>query len=110
MVGKLTALQEDTFSLPAGSTSSFLVYLQDQLSSRHFLVDSDASISVVPSPVLCLRFLLIFFRFQDYSSTFCSLIFGSTVFSKLDLQKGYYQVPVALEEMQKPAIITHFGM
>ena len=33
-----------------------------------------------------------------------------TIFSKLDLQKGYYQVWVAPENVQKMAIITPFGM
>ena len=41
---------------------------------------------------------------------FMSRISCSTVFSTLHLQKGYYQVPVASEDVQKTAIITHFGM
>ena len=41
---------------------------------------------------------------------FTSRISGSTVFSKLDLQKGYYKVQVASEDIQKTAIITPFGM
>ncbi len=32
------------------------------------------------------------------------------VFSKLDLRKGYLQVPVAAEDIAKIAIITPFGL
>ena len=41
---------------------------------------------------------------------FTSGISGSTIFWKLDLQKGYYQVPVEQEAIQKTNIITPFGM
>ena len=41
---------------------------------------------------------------------FTSRILGATVFSKLDLQKGYYQVPIASEDIQKTAIVTPFGI
>ena len=41
---------------------------------------------------------------------FTSRISGSIVFSKLDLQKGYYPVPMASEDIQKTAIVTPFGM
>ena len=41
---------------------------------------------------------------------FTSRVSGSTVFSKLDLQKRYYQVTVEEEDIQKTAIITPFGM
>ena len=51
LVGKLVLRQEDVRSLPAGpSTPSPLVYLQDSLSSRRFLIDSGASVSVFPAP------------------------------------------------------------
>ena len=50
LVGKLTAWQEDVFSLPVGASGSSLIYLQDDLSSRKFLVDSGASVSVFPAP------------------------------------------------------------
>jgi hypothetical protein len=35
---------------------------------------------------------------------------GCMVFSKLDLQKGYYQVPVAAVDIHKTAVITLFGL
>jgi hypothetical protein len=35
---------------------------------------------------------------------------GCRVFSKLDLRKGYLQVPVAAEDIAKTAIITPFGL
>jgi hypothetical protein len=35
---------------------------------------------------------------------------GCTVFTKLDLQKGYYQVPVAAADIHKKAVITPFGL
>ena len=41
---------------------------------------------------------------------FTSRIAGSTVFSRLDLQKGYYQIPMASKDIPKTAIITPFGM
>ena len=41
---------------------------------------------------------------------FTSRILGATVFSKLDLQKGYYQVHMASKDIQKTAIVSPFGM
>jgi hypothetical protein len=35
---------------------------------------------------------------------------GCKLFSKLDLRKGYLQVPVAAEDVAKTAIITPFGL
>ena len=39
---------------------------------------------------------------------FTSRISGSTVFSNIDLQKGYYQVSMASKDIQKTAIVTPF--
>jgi cleavage and polyadenylation specificity factor subunit 1 len=39
-----------------------------------------------------------------------SRLSGCTVFTKLDLQKGYFQVPVAAADVAKTAIITPFGL
>ena len=35
---------------------------------------------------------------------------GKMYFSKLDLRKGYYQIPVAAPDVQKTAVITPFGL
>jgi Reverse transcriptase (RNA-dependent DNA polymerase) len=35
---------------------------------------------------------------------------GYTVFSKIDLKKGYYQIPVAAADVSKTSVITPFGL
>jgi Reverse transcriptase (RNA-dependent DNA polymerase) len=41
---------------------------------------------------------------------FTSQLHGCTVFSKIDLVKGYHQVPVAAEDIPKTAIVTPFDL
>jgi hypothetical protein len=43
---------------------------------------------------------------QDLSNS----LHGCTVFSKIDLVKGYHQITVAIDDITKTAIITPFGL
>ena len=43
-------------------------------------------------------------------SDFTSELHGKKIFSKIDLIKGYHQVPVADEDIRKTAVITPFGL
>ncbi len=43
---------------------------------------------------------------QDLSSR----LHGCSIFTKLDLRKGYYQIPVQEGDIHKMAIITPFGL
>jgi hypothetical protein len=38
------------------------------------------------------------------------MVDGCLVFSKIDLVKGYHQIPLAAEDIPKIAIITSFGL
>ena len=43
---------------------------------------------------------------QDFTSE----LHGKTIFSKIDLMKGYHQIPVADGDIKKTAVITPFGL
>lgn len=45
-----------------------------------------------------------------YLNDFTGNLQGKTIFSKVDLQKAFHQVPVAEEDIEKTAITTPFGL
>lgn len=45
-----------------------------------------------------------------YLNDFAGNLQGKTIFSKIDLQKAFHQVPVAEEDIRKTAITTPFGL
>ncbi|MBM3938844.1 MAG: DDE-type integrase/transposase/recombinase, partial [Sphingomonadales bacterium] len=43
---------------------------------------------------------------QDFAAN----LHGCTIFSKIDLKKGYHQIPMAAGDIEKTAIVTPFGL
>ena len=41
---------------------------------------------------------------------FASQLAGASIFSKIDLVRGYHQIPVAVDDVRKTAVITPFGL
>ena len=47
---------------------------------------------------------------QPHMEDLSARLAGMKIFSKLDLRKGYYQVPVAAKDVKKTAVITPFSL
>jgi hypothetical protein len=51
-----------------------------------------------------------FQRLNVQMGDLASRLDGCSVFSKLDLHEGYFQVPVAIDDIKKTAVITSFDL
>ena len=45
-----------------------------------------------------------------YMGDMANILVGKTIFSKVDLVKGYHQIPVAATDIHKTALVTPFGL
>ena len=103
LVGKLVHRQEDVRTLPAGpATLSPLIYLQDSPSSRRFLIDSGASVSVFPAPRSSSTSSGVRLLTADGSSLMCS---GSWI---IPLRFGTHRLPLQLAPVTIPILGAEF--
>ena len=108
LVRKLVHQQEDVRTLPAGpSTSSPLIYLQDSKSSRRFLIDSGASVSVFSDQGSSEKISGVKLLTSDGSSLTCSgsriipLQFGNHKF-EWPFQLAQVAIPILGADFLKP--------
>ena len=105
LVGQLVHWQEDVRTLLAGpATLSPLVYLQDSLSSRRFLIDSGASVSVFPAPRSSSTLSGVRLLTADGSSLMCS---GSRIIP-LGFGTHRFEWPFQLAPVAIPILVADF--
>ncbi|GFW36818.1 hypothetical protein TNCV_4348591 [Trichonephila clavipes] len=90
----------------------FRLFVKDRETGCQFLVDSGADVSILPdknerrlnAQTIPDRYPIP--RIEDFNH----ILKDKKIFSKIDLVKAYYQIPIAEEDKEKTAITTPFGL